>query len=147
MRKQPRIVVTACIAILSLVACSRTSAPRKVLFEVQQRCAKDAQQWFRSKYGNATDERKVTHYSNHFKDARCYVLLTSVTYSERIENGERVKFAVDDESLSDVEDNRQLGVVSKGGPLSAQFFHCVTDGQRCDSVNDWIAFEKRHMEQ
>jgi hypothetical protein len=114
---------------------------------MQQRCAKDAQQWFRSKYGDGTDGQKSTHYSNHFKDGRCYALVTSVTYNETIENGERVKFTADDESLFDVEDNRQIGHISTGGPFSRQFFHCLIDGQRCDSLNDWTTFAKRHMEQ
>lgn len=63
------------------------AAPSKEEYELQERCGKRADDWFRKTWGDGTVKGNagIATYRNHYSPAqnKCFVLLTYQSYNEK----------------------------------------------------------------
>ena len=108
-------------------------------YELQERCGKQAENWFRSEWGHAgvTNTKKgqaTANYRNHFNGAmsKCFVLLTylDLPYKDKKQSPSTQI------TLFDVNENKEYGTFFKFAN-SELLFQCDVEKRHCKSRDEW----------
>jgi hypothetical protein len=133
------------VAIAGLL-CSSTyvsAQPNKELYELQERCGKRAEEFFRREYGPAfSKDRQMFNYENHYSSRlnKCFLLEIADVY----EKGKSA--STKNMRLFDFNENREYGTFVGGicdgcGPMA-----CLVQDQVCQSESEWRQLLKPFME-
>jgi hypothetical protein len=158
------------LAITALGACSRPAPPpppaaapaptlkgptAKEIYELRERCAKDAREWFKQNYSEPQEPIPVTGggsvasvpptYENHYSQAQnaCFAVLsqmTSFTYSAKQASKNNL---IQSNTLWDVNENSQLGafVVKNFNEVTA----CKVVGTQCMTKEQWMDLARPYL--
>jgi hypothetical protein len=155
------IELTLAVAVLSaLTACTREAAPavtasvtptprtREQTFVMQERCGRDAREWFRQFYGDG-DKRDANgemhaEYRNRYDTGnnRCLALASGTTYSKPAGSGGPTvsQWA----GLVDVNENHNIGTCMELVSPNKMTV-CEIEGNKYSSLADWEAAAKLYM--
>jgi len=129
---------------------TKTPDALKVEYELQERCGKSAQEYFKRKYGNGSvvteDGREETSYANHYnkKLNKCFVTTTLHNYVYKGGQPEYAKsFFI---TLLDVNESKEYGRFFNIYPKDTPAL-CEIEDKRCASYAEWDATLKTYMEE
>jgi hypothetical protein len=158
-------VIAACSSLL-LVSCEKASPPappaaapvatpaapspdtRKAIYELQEKCARDARDWYKHWWEDAPSPAGAsinTNYTNHYnaKVGRCFILVTSLQFAKDKKTGKVNRS--DEKELVDVLENRGVGTefIWQDLPINMQ---CEFNEKECHSAGEWEVLAKPYME-
>jgi hypothetical protein len=119
--------------------------PDKVLYELQERCGKQAAQTFQKEWGgnavSAKDAQVVANYENHYSPRfnKCFYLEISTTYPRAALNKTNIKTL----RIHDLNENKKYGTFIEGTPLHV----CEVQDRPCGSEAEWRALVRSFMEE
>lgn len=119
--------------------------PDKALYELQERCGKQAAQTFQKEWGENAGSTKQAHivasFESHYSPRfnRCFYLEVSTTYPRAALD----KTPINTLRLTDLNENRAYGTFIEGSPLHV----CKVQGTRCGSEAEWRVLVKSFMEE
>jgi hypothetical protein len=128
-------------AIAGLVCFSTyvSAQPNKQLYELQERCGRQAAEAFQREYGpgaDREDEQTLFHYENHYSARlnKCFFLEIAVSHKPTSSKIMR---------LFDLNENKVYGTFVSGPtePLA-----CAVRGKGCQSESEWRQLLKPFME-
>lgn len=152
---------TLSLCMIFLVACQQNEkAPKsasenlshaaspKEEYDLQERCGKRAEEYFKREYGNGIsntkDGQSMTVYTNHYnkKLNKCFILLTTtnVTYKDKKVSSSTFR------SLYDINENKEYGIFFKRDNDNF-VFECKVSDKVCNSEDEWEALIKPYMEE
>ncbi len=132
---------TACLSIGSVRA-----EPNKVLYELQERCGKQARETFRSGWGghvvNSTGWQTIANFENHYNVRldKCFYIEMSTTYPPKTKHDK----ANEHFRLFDLNENKEYATYdhTEGLPLL-----CYVGDRGCTTKEEWRALVKPFMEE
>jgi hypothetical protein len=138
-----RASISVAIAGLLCFSTYASAQPNKVLYELQERCGKRAEELFRRKYGPGDSKYGMLfNYENHYsvRLKKCFFLEIAVSHDK----GKLT--ATKDMRLFDLNKNKEYGLYMDGicdgcGPIS-----CKVQGKVCRSESEWRQLLKPFME-
>jgi hypothetical protein len=116
---------------------------RRLQYELTQKCARDAREWFNQNYPNTDNANAVYDYSNHYSAAknRCYALLHSLTVFQKSKKfkGETVQ----SNELYDVNENSRIGayIIADFSRVTA----CEFGGAKCRTADEWKTLARPYL--
>ncbi len=130
-----------------------SAQPNKELYELQERCGKRAEEFFRREYGPASGkDGQMFNYENHYSSRlnKCFFLLIFVSFEKgKLDSTTSML-------LSDLNDKKEYGefhagpTVTRpdGTPLGVEStpLACVVRGKICRSESEWRQLVKPFME-
>lgn len=135
-------IVLSSLAILS----NSKAGTIKEEYELQERCGKHAEEWFKHEYGNGSyktdDVTARAGYTNHYntKLNKCFVLLSITFFSPKKTVKERLTSTV---GLFDINEQKEYGSFYKNGDAVV----CNVGDKICLSSAQWDALIKPYMEE
>jgi hypothetical protein len=151
-----------CGGLILLASCAKAPAPtsppppapppapdiRKATYELQEKCARDARDWYKHWWEdvpNAVGTQSVSKYTNHYsaKLGRCFIVVDSTTFNRDKKSGKTS--ALQSSTLTDVLENRDIGTADWFG-ANDTFNQCQVNGAACNSPAEWHALAKPYME-
>jgi hypothetical protein len=156
------------VALVALGACSRPVPPpappvapaakgptAKEIYDLRERCAKDAREWFKQNYSEPQDPIPVKgggsisslppNYENHYSQAHngCFALLSTMTSFKYSAQPNPKDNFVQTNALWDVNENSQVGV------FVVKSFHEVTAcrvlGTQCTTKEQWMDLARTYI--
>jgi hypothetical protein len=133
------------------IAPAPTAPDPRVVYELREKCGKDAQAWYHHYFEeNVTkvpgytliNSSFTSHYSERMN--QCFAVVISLT-SSRDDKTKVVKF-FDDRLLADVLENRDLGTFMKFSNMDRPM-DCSVHEKNCTSLDQWQDLTKPFMEQ
>jgi hypothetical protein len=88
MNKKIRVPSIALGIIIMFTSEAVAPAPDKITYELQERCGRSVEEWFKREYGNGyertKDGRRLTTFRNHYNSRmnKCFMLLTSKSFRQ-----------------------------------------------------------------
>ena len=137
-----------CVVVAVVASCGRSPAPstataqsttdtRKGTYELQEKCARDAHEWYKQNWKEGPPIAGLTtDYTNHYnaRMGKCFMVLQVTIVEKTADHTNR---------LMDVLENRDVGVVEWfEGKLPST---CTFNGQPCKSADEWNALVKPYM--
>jgi len=122
----------------------------KEAYELQERCGKSAEEFFKKYCGDYIVTNKagriVSNYTNHYnrKLNKCFILVTQTSFPKDKETREELGISTD-KTLWDINENKGCGAFlkfDKGGLM-----YCEVLGKDCKSESGWDALVKPYMEE
>ena len=162
-------VAALCCCLPLIASCDKASAPlgaanaqtlpaaqqpapvrdtRKVTYEMQEKCAHDARDWYKHWYEDAPKApgtEMLNDYTNHYntKFNRCFVLVHSMM---SVRNNKTDKSSASQQSLlADVLENREVGSYFMFLD-SSRLMQCQLAEQQCTSTSAWDTLAEPYME-
>jgi hypothetical protein len=145
MKKISPVISLSFLVLFLLVGCVEFLEDRKledikVDYQLQERCGKKCEEFFKEKYGNGilNDGKRIVTYQNHYnkKLKKCLIILNTKFFSKNINKGYKEKF------LFDVNYKRGYGFFHNSGT----FTFCDVERIRCNSEEEWVSLVKPYME-
>jgi|SRR5208283_5225950 len=123
------IVIAVSMLLISITGCSN---PQKANYEMQEKCAKDAAQYFANNYAVAS------RYENHYntKLNKCFIKVVNPSYAH-----------TDNFHLIDINENKLVGCYFIYPGLSKTNVACDVAGTKCQSLDQWNVLAKKYMEE
>jgi len=139
-----KVIIAVIFSLMAFFAVSESyAATLKEEFELQERCGKRAEEWFKSEWGNGIssdkDGQTRASYRNHYNSKlnKCFVLLTSAIY-------EKDRTSYTDMELFDVNEQKGYGSFWEkfgvGQPQS-----CEVGNVPCLSEKEWNSLVTPYM--
>jgi hypothetical protein len=137
------------LLLLSGFAATGYAEPNKVQYELQERCAKRASEFFQKEYGNGIEDnggggQNYTYFVNHYNARlnKCFISWTRYFF---LPKGDPPNSIRKERSVVDVNERREYGYFEKfneGAP------GCRVEGKLChvDSESEWEALIKPYMD-
>jgi hypothetical protein len=124
------------------------STDPRVAFDLQERCGRDARDWFQHFYGDGQSHGKdfsSSNYTNHYnaKLNRCFAVVSSFS-TLRDEKTKQTKSS-DDRHLVDINENKDVGSYFKFSDMSGPM-QCSVGENRCASQGEWEATVASYMD-
>jgi len=122
----------------------------KEAYELQERCGKSAEEFFKKYCGDYIVTNKagriVSNYTNHYnrKLNKCFILVTETVYNPK-EIRKELGVSSTYKTLDDINENKPYGFfwkLSNGALMS-----CEVLGKNCKSEAQWDALVKPYMEE
>jgi len=134
------LAVAACEKSPPAASPAQPSAPPatpKATFDLQDKCARDAYDWYKDAWGGPgiPGDDVTTHYNA--KMGKCFVVLKSTIPAKHT-----AQFR---QSLIDVLENRDVGVVAWFADTPPS--ECQVNGALCSSPSQWDALVRPYMEE
>lgn len=116
------------------------------MYQLQEKCAKDAHDWYKREWEDVQIAGVTSTYTNHYnsKSERCFLMVASTTYGKPPKTG--VGISVDSRTLLDVLENRPVGVFDKSSNRP-QPWQCEVGGTQCASADEWDRMAKPYMDE
>lgn len=121
------------------------AAPRKEVYKLQERCGKNAEEFFKNAWGNgiieADNKLMIVNYMYHYNESKnkCFVLLEKTNYS-------KTEVLSKTKELWDINENENYGnfvkYVKDDKPST-----CKIANKRCNSEYAWDSFVRPYMEE
>lgn len=133
------------VFIISLVGCN-IQTPTKELYDLQDKCGKRSQEYFKHKYGNGTinneDEYSQSSYQCHYnkKLNKCFILI--LTNGRTINSNGNTPFY--NKSLFDINENRELGFFYRTNTDTSMI---CTMGKICKNSLEWDELVEPYMKE
>ena len=141
MKKVSSIISLSLLVLFLLVGCVGFIEDSKVDYQLQERCGKKCEEFFKEKYGNGilNDGKTIVTYQNHYnkKLKKCLIILNTNFFSKNINKGYKEMY------LFDVNYHRDYGFFHNSG----RFTFCDVEKNRCNSEEEWISLVKPYMEE
>ena len=146
MKKISSVISLSFLVLFLLVGCvgfleDRKLEDIKVDYQLQERCGKKCEEFFKEKYGNGilNDGKRIVNYQNHYnkKLKKCLIILNTNFFSKNINKGYKEMF------LFDVNYHRDYGFFHNSG----RFTFCDVERNRCNSEEEWVSLVKPYMEE
>jgi hypothetical protein len=154
-------LLTLFLCVIFLVACQKKdeapkpasannsyAASAKEEYELQERCGKRAEEFFKQGYGNGINNTKdgqsIDGYTNHYnkKMNKCFFLLTTSYFPYKDKKTSNSIFI----TLFDINEQKEYGSFFKR--LNDNFgFVCKVSDKVCHSQDEWEALVKPYMEE
>ncbi len=120
--------------------------PNKVLYELQERCGKQASETFKKEWGanfsNTSEGQTVANYENHYNTRlnKCFYLEMALTFP-----GTKDRKTSTSLRLFDLHENREFGSYFRfdGGSV----MQCMVGETSCRTEQEWRALTKPFMEE
>jgi hypothetical protein len=113
----------------------------KTDYQLQERCGKKCEEFFRKEYGNGIlkDGKMIVTYQNHYnkKLKKCLIMITTNYFIKKINKGYKEKF------LFDVNYKRDYAFFHNSGIIN----FCDVETNRCNSEEEWVSLVKPYMEE
>ena len=114
-------------------------------YELQEKCEKRCEEYFKEDYGNGFDEDGISNYTYHYnkKLNKCFILITSTEFIRNMENkiqNIRIK------TLFDLNENKEYGSLIQFGK-NIKTDDCVVLDKSCKSEQEWDLFVAPYMEE
>ena len=150
-----RSIIFFILLVFILFNTSNTYSSSKGDYELQEKCGKRCEEFFKKEHGNAFIDIDIISatfsYNNHFNNKlkKCFILLTTngfmkdKTGKTRDKEGniyEKVKF----KTLKDINENKVFGSLIV---TSKSFIHCEVMLNYCNSEEEWDLLVKPYMEE
>jgi hypothetical protein len=137
--------ISSAIAGLVCFSTCVSAQPNRQLYELQERCGRQAAEVFQREYGlgaDRQDEQTLFHYENHYSARlnKCFFLEIAMSY-EREEGKPGSKIM----RLFDLNDSKEYGTFASG-PTESTPLACVVRGKGCQSESEWRQLVKPFME-
>jgi hypothetical protein len=135
--------ITVAVAGLLCFSTNISAQPNKVLYELQERCGKRAEEFFRREYGPAfSKDRQMFNYENHYSSRlnKCFFLEIADVY----EKGKSA--STKNMRLFDLNENKEYGVYVSGFTADRPPLVCNVQDQVCQSESEWRQLLKPFME-
>ena len=136
------IICNVCLLPLNVYASSI-----KEDYELQERCGKRSEEWFKSKYGDgfsrSDDGNMRSHYKNHYnkKQNKCFILINNNFVDTNKKNNKDQSFT--DKFLYDVNENGYYGSYMN----MVEGSDCIFLEKKCKSEKEWDLLVKPYMEE
>jgi hypothetical protein len=122
---------------------------RKAIYELQEKCAKDARDWYKHWWEDPPEEpgtHTTSSYINHYntKQGRCFILVSSTLFRKDAKTG-KVSHS-DHKELVDVLENGGGGTYDMSSEFPALML-CEVNKQDCHSSGEWEALVRPYMEE
>jgi hypothetical protein len=136
------IIIMVCL--LFLISPSIYSSSIKEDIELQNRCEKSCEEFFKQKYGNSIidtkDESGIRNFHNHFnkKLNKCFILIINTGFKKDIDNTS-YKW----KSLWDINENKQYGSFQ----YLRMVINCDVLDKKCNSEREWDSVVRPYMEE
>jgi hypothetical protein len=141
MKKIGSVMSLSLLVLFLLVGCAGFLEDSKVDYQLQERCGKKCEEFFKEKYGNGilNDGKTIVTYQNHYnkKLKKCLIILNTNFFSKNINKGYKEMF------LFDVNYHRDYGFFHNSG----RFTFCDVERNRCNSEEEWVSLVKPYMEE
>jgi hypothetical protein len=119
--------------------------PNKVLYELQERCGRQASETFKMEHGsnvtNTSEGQTVANYENHYNARlnKCFYLEIAMIFPRTKDRKMSTSLR-----LFDLHENREFGSYFRfdGGPV----MQCAVDEKSCGTEQEWRALTKPFME-
>ena len=126
------------------VAISQSTDTRKTSYEMQERCARNAREWYKANWDNrhTPDVYVATNYTNHYsaKLGGCFVAVDSDMYGKKSGKPYSEHYTL----LVNALENRDIGSALWNN--QGEFTHCQVNDVACASLDQWKALLKPYME-
>lgn len=113
----------------------------KVDYQLQERCEKKCEEYFKKQYGNGilNEGKRTVTYQNHYnkKLNKCFIILTTNFIIEKYKMSYKEKF------LFDVNYLRDYAFFHNSG----KFTFCDVERNKCNSEEEWVSLVKPYMEE
>jgi Protein of unknown function (DUF4236) len=121
----------------------------RIAYDLQEKCGRDAREWFKHFYGDGQSHTKdfsSSSYRNHYsaKLHRCFALLSSFSIL-RDDKTKKMKSA-DDQHLVDINENNDIGTYFKFSDMQTPM-SCSLEDQKCGSPEEWKMAIGPYLEQ
>jgi hypothetical protein len=141
MKKIYSVISLSFLVLFLLVGCVGFLEDSKVDYQLQEKCGKKCEEFFKDKYSNGilNDGKRIVTYQNHYnkKLKKCLIILNTNFFSKNINRGYKEKF------LFDVKYHRDYGFFHNSGT----FTFCDVEKNRCDSEEEFDSLVKPYMEE
>jgi hypothetical protein len=151
------------IGVLLVASCGRQESPPKPaptpprapatvrdtrleMYELQEKCAKDAHDWYKRDWEDVPAPNIVSSYTNHYNSRleKCFVIVSSTLFGKEKKTG--VEYSVNSKTLVDVLEHRDIGAYDESS-RRAQPMQCKVDDAPCAGADQWDALAKPYMDE
>jgi hypothetical protein len=123
--------------------------PNKVLYELQERCGRQAADTFKKEFGanvtNTKEGQTVANFENHYNARlnKCFYLESSLIVPTKDRKDRKSSTIL---RLFDLHENREFGSYFQFDAPSGQVMQCEVGGTSCRSEQEWRALAKPFLE-
>jgi len=149
-------IVTVILSLVAGVPLNSPAAPNKEVYELEERCGKQATKFFQAKYGDGYDTShlknedmamtSLSHFSNHYniKSNSCFILITtSVTLEHKKPDSDCMGSK---QELWNINENNQLGFFYQYKCRdSSNLDTCRVSAANCKSQGEWELLIRPYM--
>ena len=138
-------IVAICLFVPSYLYGQNPKPSTKEIYELQEKCGKQATALFKKEYGTGYDKSEagtlISSFTNHYnvKLNKCFVLINSNSVSKSNNDTLIMK------DLWDINDNKNCGSMvrwrKQNNPMN-----CSVDNRICKSEGEWDSLVKPYME-
>jgi hypothetical protein len=144
-RKLFVVAIFVIVCELALFSDGYAASNKEETYELQERCGKQAAEYFKQEYGNGTSGTKdwlqTADYSNHYNkiNNKCFVLLTisNIPYKDKASRTFKMLF--------DLNEHKEYGGFLEFGTDKPSL--CKVSGTFCNSEDEWDALAKPFIEE
>ena len=114
-------------------------------YELQEKCEKRCEEYFKEDYGNGFDEDGISNYTYHYnkKLNKCFILINSIEFIKNIED----KFKnITMKTLFEFNENKEYGSLVLFGK-NIKIESCVVLDKSCKSEQEWDLLVAPYMEE
>jgi hypothetical protein len=136
---------TAILLLLAGLPTTNYAEPNKVEYELQERCARGASEFFQKQYGNGVEANggggeTYTYFVNHYNARlnKCFISFTRYAFFTKNPSKSTAKFR----NVVDINESREYGHYSDLSPLD-----CIVQTKVCHSEAEWEALIKPYMDE
>jgi hypothetical protein len=138
-----RASISIAIAGLLYFTTNVSAQPNKELYQLQERCGKRAEEFFRREYGPGSFPKLsnvMVNYENHYSPRlnKCFFLLIAVSHEKWTTSK--------DMRLFDLNENKEYGGYVSGFTADGPPLECDVQDQVCRSESEWRQLLKPFME-
>ena len=126
-----------CIGLFFLLFGDGYAVSKKEDYDLQERCGKRAEEYFKRDYGSGDNGDEHYNYINHYntKLNKCFMLVTIGSLEKKLIQ----------EKLIDINENKEYGdIIYK---LDNKQMHCMFLDKVCRSKDEWDVLVKPYMEE
>lgn len=114
----------------------------KQIYDLQERCGKQSEEWFKKKYGNGYEDEVSTEYYNHYniKQNKCFILVTQYHQKKK-----SITVYMTGYELYDVNENNEYGsltIIHKSKKVSGWVL-----GKSCETEDEWFSIVLPYMKE
>jgi len=123
--------------------------PDKAAYELQERCGRRANEWFKETNGtgitNTKDAQLFSNFRNHYSARlnKCFVLVMSTAVNHK-KTGDGKVSSTTMETLFDLNDNNEYGEFNQ---VDLQVLSCYVQDNHCSNKNEWEMLIKPYLDQ
>jgi hypothetical protein len=117
---------------------------RLEMYQLQEKCAKDAHDWYKREWEDVPGPNIASTYTNHYNSKldRCFLIVTSAVFGTDKKTG--VAYSTNSKTLLDVLENRDIGVFDQKSSVG-QPTQCEVHDVICASADEWTMRVKPYM--